>query len=104
MNIISTQMKHWQNGRTHKEEFVKDGITTKEQYEREGVKLVESAVGGNIIGHADGHGNVIRYDLGKHYFAKGDPNKGLKTFMAPKDKDKYYYEQREEDLKHGGKA
>lgn len=95
---------HWQNGRTHKEEFVKDGITTKEQYEREGVKLVESAVGGNIIGHADGHGNVIRYDLGKHYFAKGDPNKGLKTFMAPKDKDKYYYEQREEDLKHGGKA
>lgn len=95
---------HWKNGRTHREEFEKDGITTKEQYEAEGIKLVESAVGGNIIGHADAHGNVIRYDLDKHYFAKGDPNKGLRTFMVPKDKDEYYYEQREEDLKHGGKA
>ena len=95
---------HWQNGRTHKEEFIKDGVTTKEQYEKEGIKLVESAVGGDIIGHADGHKNVIRYDTQKNYFAKGDPNKGLRTFMKPKEGKKYYDEQREEDMKHGGKA
>ncbi|MBQ8967227.1 hypothetical protein [Ruminococcus sp.] len=95
---------HWQNGRTHKEEFVKDGIITKEQYEREGIKLVESAVGGDIIGHTDAHNNVIRYDTKRNYFAKGDPNKGLRTFMKPKEGRQYYETQREEDLKHGGKA
>lgn len=95
---------HWENGRTHKDEFVKDGIITKEQYEITGLKLAESSVGGNIIGHADKYGNVIRYDISKNYFAKGNPEKGLKTFMKPKNGRKYYDEQREEDLKHGGKA
>lgn len=95
---------HWENGRTHKEEFKKDGIFTKEQYEKEGIKLVESAVGGDIIGHSDGYGNVIRYNKKKNHFAKGNPNTGLKTFMKPIDGISYYEEQKKEDIKHGGKT
>ena len=97
-------MNHWENGRTHKEEFIKDGIKTAEEYERAGMRLVQSKVSGDILGHADGHGNVIRYDKKRNYFAKGNPEKGLTTFMKPEIGERYYQIQREEDLAHGGKA
>lgn len=95
---------HWQNGRTHREEFAEDGITTEEQYVDAGMKLVQSKVGGDIVGHIDGHGNVIRYDKRKNHFAKGDPEKGLTTFMKPTKGMAYYEDQRRGDLEHGGKA
>lgn len=95
---------HWENGRTHKDEFIEDGIKTAEEYEKAGMNLVQSKVGGDILGHADGRGNIIRYDRKKNYFAKGNPEKGLTTFMKPKIGEMYYQIQREEDLAHGGKA
>ena len=97
-------MNHWENGRTHKDEFIKDGIKTAEEYEQTGMKLVQSKVGGDILGHADGHGNVIRYDRKRNYFAKGNPEKGLTTFMKPTEGMTYYNNQKRGDLEHGGKA
>ncbi|MBQ8411013.1 MAG: hypothetical protein IJX15_04685, partial [Ruminiclostridium sp.] len=44
---------HWENGRTHKNEYLSDGIITAEQYEKRAVNLLESPVGGNIFGHLD---------------------------------------------------
>ena len=95
---------HYTNGRTHANEFVDDGITTEQQYVDAGMKLIQSPVGGDIVGHIDKQNNVIRYDKKKNHFAKGNPEKGLTTFMKPINGKSYYDMQRKEDLKHGGKA
>ena len=95
---------HWQNGRTHSEEYIKDGILTKEAYEARAVQLIESAVGGNIKGHIDGRGNVIRYDVSKNDFVKGNPQKGIRTMFKPEEGQAYYERMLKEDLEHGGKA
>lgn len=95
---------HWENGRTHKEEYRKDGILTKKAYEERAVELLESPVGGDIRGHIDGQGNVIRYDAKTNDFAKGNPEKGVTTMFKPDDREKYYDEMRKKDLENGGKA
>lgn len=95
---------HWENGRTHKEEYIKDGIFTKEAYEARAVELLESPIGGNIRGHMDKSGNIIRYDSIKNDFAKGHPQKGIITLFKPDDGAKYYEDMRKGDLEHGGKS
>lgn len=86
----------------HKEEFIEDGILTEEQYVAEALKLAESPVGGSVLGHKDGHGNVIRYDKEKNWFVKGNPSRGLTTFFKPKNRLVYYKERLTEDIEHGG--
>jgi HK97 family phage portal protein len=86
----------------HKAEFAEDGITTEEQYVAEALSLAESPVDGSVVGHKDGHGNVIRYDKEKNRFVKGDPSKGLTTFFMPETGSAYYNNQLKEDMKHGG--
>lgn len=95
---------HWKNGRTHQKEYLADGITTKEQYEARAVELLESPVGGHIKGHSDKDGNIIRYDSETNDFAKGHPEKGVRTMFKPAEGEKYYNQKREEDIKYGGKA
>ena len=56
---------HWKNGRTHQKEYIPDGIITAEQYEKRAVELLESPVGGAILGHIDKSGTIIRYDTKK---------------------------------------
>ncbi len=63
---------------------------------------MQSPVGGNIIGHIDGHGEVIRYDTVKMDFVKGNPDRGI-TAMYKADR-AYYDGMRKGDLEHGGKA
>ena len=94
---------HWQNGRTHQLEYAADGITTKEAYVNRALELLESPTGNGILGHMDKSGNIIRYDTAKNDFAKGNPQKGIKTMFKPISGRKYYDAQKEEDLKHGGK-
>ena len=77
---------------------------TREQYENRSLDLVESAVGGNILGHVDKDGVVIRYDKETNDFVKGRPTKRVFTMFKPEYGIAYYNAQREEDLKHGGKA
>ena len=95
---------HWKNGRTHRDEYLDDGITTAEQYEKRAVELLEMPVGGNILGHLDKDNQIVRYDKVKNDFVKGNILKGVKTMFKPKDAYSYYENQRMEDIKHGGKA
>ena len=75
---------HWQNGRTHAEEYEPDGITTKEQYEKRGVELAESAADGKkILGYKTKEGYICRYDVKKNDYVKADINKGLRTLFKP---------------------
>lgn len=92
---------HWKNGRTHQEEY--PGWTM-EQYEKRSVELVEKPVGGNIVGHKDKDGQVIRYDKNTNDFVKGHPNKGVRTMFKPVDGEAYYKKQRELDIEHGGEG
>ena len=95
---------HWKNGRTHRDEYLDDGITTAEQYEKRAVELLEMPVGGNILGHLDKDNQIVRYDKAKNDFVKGSILKGVKTMFKPKDGYSYYESKRTEDIKHGGKA
>lgn len=75
---------HWHNGRTHAEEYEPDGITTKEQYEKRGVELAESAADGKrILGYKTKEGFICRYDVKKNDYVKADINKGLRTLFKP---------------------
>lgn len=91
---------HFQNGRTHKSEYPN---MTKQQYEQRALELVQSPVGGNILGHKDKDDNVIRYDASTNDFVKGHPQEGVKTMFKPKDGIRYYSEVREDDIRYGGK-
>lgn len=75
---------HWQNGRTHKEEYEKDGIVTKEQYEARALELAESPCDENILGYKNAMNEIVRYDVLKNDFVKGNPNKNIKTLFKPK--------------------
>ena len=82
---------HWQNGRTHAEEYKPDGITTKEQYEKRGVELAESAADGKkILGYKTKEGFICRYDVKKNDYVKADINKGLRTLFKPEQGIDYY--------------
>lgn len=93
-------MNHWQNGRTHRDEYPE--FETPEEYEAYAVELLEMSVGGNILGHKDGQGNVIRYNKSTNDFAKGNPQKGVRTLMRPELGEAYYWERKKEDMEHGG--
>ena len=75
---------------------------TKEQYAQRALELVESPIGNGIKGHADNNGQIVRYDTATNDFAKGHPEKGINTFFKPIDGQKYYDDQRYEDLVNGG--
>ena len=92
---------HWQNGRTHQAEYPN---YTKEQYVKRAVELIEQPVGGNILGHADKDGVIIRYDKKANDFVKGSIVKGIRTMFKPIDGIKYYEQQRKKDLEHGGRS
>lgn len=81
---------HWQNGRTHAAEYAPDGITTKEQYEKRAVQLLESPCGNGIKGYKTKDGLICRYDSKKNDFAKGSPEKGVRTMFKPDDGEEYY--------------
>lgn len=91
---------HWQNGRTHADEYKNDGITTKEQYEKRGVELAESAADGKkILGYkTKKEGYICRYDIEKNDYVKADINKGLRTLFKPSKENgtldgiEYYYD------------
>ena len=89
---------HWQNGRTHADEYKDDGITTKEQYEKRGVELAESAADGKrIFGYKTVEGFICRYDIKKNDYVKADINKGLRTLFKPKDGIDYFNSKKAEE-------
>ena len=93
-------MNHWKNGRTHREEYPD---FTMEQYVQRAVSLAEMPTGGDILGHIDKDGVIVRYDRKENDFVKADLRKGIRTLFKPHEGEKYYTAQKEADLKHGGK-
>lgn len=93
---------HWQNGRTHAGEYKSDGITTKEQYQKRGVELAESAADGKkILGYKTKEGFICRYDVKKNDYVKADINKGLRTLFKPEQGIDYYHmKEGEESVKN----
>lgn len=83
---------HWQNGRTHKEEYIKDGIVTKEQYAARAVELIQMPCGNGILGYKTREGKLCRYDINKNDYVTGKPNKGIYTMFKPEEGLKYYEE------------
>lgn len=93
-------MNHWRNGRTHREEYPQ--FQTAEEYEAYALELLEMPVGGDILGHKDGHGNVIRYNRKTNDFAKGNPNTGVRSLYKPEQGEAYYYNALKGDVERGG--
>lgn len=93
-------MNHWKNGRTHRDEYPD---LTMEQYVATAVKLAESPVGGDILGHIDKNDDVIRYNVKTNDFVKASLTKGIRTMFKPDEGFKYYQRMLEGDLKHGGR-
>ena len=85
--------------------FGKCGIASFEDYERETRRIIESPVGGDILGHVASRKNrqIIRYDKRMNLFVKGNPDRGVfSSFVPDGAPGEYYKEQREGDLAHDG--
>jgi len=93
-------MNHWKNGRTHREEYPE---LTMEQYVERAVRLAEMPTGGDILGHIDKDGIVVRYDRKENDFVKANVKKGIRTLFKPVDGEAYYIKARKDDIEHGGK-
>ena len=93
-------MNHWKNGRTHQDEYPD---FTMEQYVQRAVSLAEMPTGGDILGHIDKDGIIVRYDCKENDFVKANVQKGILTMFKPTAGEKYYQSMREGDLKNGGK-
>ena len=88
---------HW---RDHGEQYPEFTLA---QYEQRALELIESPVGGNILGHIDRVGVLIRYDKSMNDFVKGRPVKGIFTMFKPDDGINYYLTRKKEDIEHGGR-
>ena len=93
-------MNHWKNGRTHQDEYPE---FTMEQYVERAVSLSEMPIGGDIFGHVDKDGIVVRYDRKENDFIKANVKKGIWTMFKPKTGEEYYQQMLKEDLKNGGR-
>lgn len=89
---------HWSK---HGTEYPK---MTKDEYLQAAVTLLGKPVNDDVLGHVTADGLVVRYDTKTNDFAKGSPDRGVRTMYKPEDGKAYYDKQREEDLAHGGKA
>lgn len=92
---------HWKD---HEKQYIKDGITTKEQYLQRALELVQSPVGGSIKGHLTKEGHIVRYDEKTNDFVKANIKKGIITMFKPDEGKIYYENNRKGDLEHGGKG
>lgn len=88
---------HWENGRTHKEEYAKEGITTKEQYEQRALELIQMPCGGGVLGYKTSEGKMCRYDTASNDYVTGNPDRGIYTMFKPIEGRKYFDERREQE-------
>lgn len=88
----------------HQKEFEKIGILTFGQYKKETRRIIESPVGGDILGHIANKKNnqIIRYDKRLNLFVKGNPDKGVFTSFIPKTGIAYYVGMRKGDVMRNG--
>lgn len=63
---------------------------TKDQYAKRALQLVQSAMSDTILGYKTSENEVVRYDKVTNDFAKGHPEKGIKTMFKPDDGEEYF--------------
>lgn len=61
-----------------------------EKYEKEALKLVQSAVSDDILGYKTSKGAVARYRISTNDYVKGYPKTGIATMFKPKNPERYY--------------
>lgn len=90
---------HWQNGRTHREEYIREGITTAQQYEQRALELIQMPCGNGILGYLGKDGKLCRYDSIRNDYVVGRPDRGIYTMFKPTRGIAYY---REKEQTNGG--
>ncbi|MDR2167609.1 MAG: hypothetical protein LBE35_07155 [Clostridiales bacterium] len=86
---------HWKGGASdHSKEY--PGYT-KEQYAKEALDLIQSAVTNGIEGYKNSRGQIVRYDFGRNNFVKGHPNIGIATMFKPDLGAIYFYKEKERE-------
>ena len=91
--------------RDHSDDLKKAGIRTEADYRRETRRVIESPVGGDILGHIANKKNnqIVRYDKRINLFVKGNPDRGVFTSFVPDGEPRLYYESMKKgDLAHNG--
>lgn len=63
---------------------------TKEKYNEEALKLVQSATSDDILGYKRKDGSVVRYRISTNDYVAGYPNDGIATMYKPRDGIAYY--------------
>lgn len=103
--LFGTKQNFKNHFKNHKLDLLNAGIYTEEEYERETRRVIESPVGGDIMGHiaSVSKQEIVRYDKRINLFTKGNPQKQTFTSFSPRDGVQYYYKNRDEDLEHDGK-
>lgn len=87
----------------HTTKLLEAGIHSYEEYLQSTKMTIESAVGGEIRGHANSQKQIIRYNTKINLFVKGNPDRGVFTSFVPDgEPGKHYSEVLEEDLNNGG--
>lgn len=74
---------HWKNGRTHRDEYEKEGIVTADHYVKRALELLESPCNENILGFKTDGNKLVRYDVKKNDFAVGNPGRGIYSMFKP---------------------
>lgn len=69
------------------------------QYAQRALTLIQLPVGGDIHGHINSKGQLIRYDAKTNDFVKGNPGIGIATMFKPTDGMDYYLRQKNRDKK-----
>lgn len=80
---------HWKD---HKNEYLDEGIKTKEDYLQKALSLIQSPCGEGIEGYKNKYNHVCRYDTKTNDYVKGNIDKGVFTMFKPKDGKKYFDE------------
>ena len=103
--LFGTKQNFKNHFKNHKPDLANARIYTEEEYERETRRVIESPVGGDILGHiaSVSKQEIIRYDKRINLFTKGNPQKRVFTSFSPENGIEYYYERLEGDLNHDGK-
>lgn len=81
----------------HKKEFSLLGITTADKYVQYAIKLIESPVGKNVLGHVDKNRYVTRYSKTDNVYVKESALKGIFTMYIPQEGALYYNNERRKD-------
>lgn len=78
---------HWEK---HQNEYISEGVKTKEDYLQKALALIQSPCDNGIEGYKNKLNQICRYDVKTNDFVKGSIDKGIFTMFKPEDGKKYF--------------